>query len=63
MFTKSRFPKKISSMIATARQKGMTSAQIASRINDSATAKNLKVEYTARQIAAHMAWLTMKEEM
>jgi len=55
-------PSKIKSMIKTGYNKKMNSKQIAHRINNSATAKNMKIELSWRQVAAHMAWFTMQNQ-
>ena len=57
---KSVFPKRITSMIETGYVRGENARTIAKRINSSRTARTLKVEYKTQQIAAAMAWITMK---
>ena len=56
---KRKIPSKIVSMVRTRQSKGHSAKKIAASINDSATAKNLGVEYTHRSIAAIMANITM----
>lgn len=55
------FPRRIEKMIRTGWERGEDSKAIAKRINASATAKNLKVEYKPRQIAAKLAHLTIND--
>lgn len=54
------FPKRIQKMIRNGWEKGETASQVANRINSSVTAKKLGEQYTTRQIAASMAWHTMR---
>jgi len=55
------FPKRIQKMIRNGWEKGETAAKITARINDSATARNLGTSFTTRQVAASMAWHTMRD--
>lgn len=57
---KSVFPKRIKSMIETGYSRGENARQITKRINSSKTAKSLKVEYRPQQVAAAMAWITIR---
>jgi hypothetical protein len=53
--TKSKFPRSIVRMIEAARSRGWNSKEIATHINSSKLAKNLKVHYSTRTIAAKLA--------
>lgn len=57
---KEKFPTRIQQMIKSGWEREETAADLADRINKSATAKKLGVNYTTRQIAASMAWHTMR---
>lgn len=59
--SKSKIPTKIKSMVETGYRKNLTSKQITDRINKSATAKKLNVELSRAQVAALMAWCTMRK--
>lgn len=56
----STFPTRIQQMIAAGWQRGDSAAELADRINNSVTAKKLKVKYNTQQIAASMAWHTIR---
>jgi hypothetical protein len=57
---RSRLPKCISNMISTSYKRDESSATTAARINSSATAKKVGVRLTTPQVAAHFAWITMR---
>ena len=52
------YPKRIQQMLKTAHRRGMNSKATARYINDSKTAANLGVEFTARQIQTTLGNLT-----
>lgn len=58
---RTNFPKRIQQMIRNGWEKGETAAEVTARINDSATARKLGTSYTTRQVAASMAWHTMRD--
>ena len=53
------FPKRIEKMIRTGWERNENSKTIATRINNSATAKKLGVEYKPRQIAGKLGYYTL----
>lgn len=57
------FPTRIEKMIRTGWEKGENSRTIVKRINASATAKNLKVEYKAKQIAGKLSYFTLHDSI
>lgn len=57
---KPTFPTRIQKMIRTGWEKKEKASVVTERINNSATAKSLGESYTTRQIAAAMAWHTMR---
>lgn len=55
----SKFPRRIEEMIRTGWNRGEDSRTIARRVNASATARKLKVEYKPQQIAGKLAYFTL----
>jgi len=55
------FPNRIQKMILSGWNNGEDATTVTNRINKSATAKKHKVRYTVRQVAASMAWHTIRE--
>ena len=55
------FPTRIRNMIELGRDRGERASELTERINNSATAKNARVTYSTRQVAAAMAWHTIRE--
>lgn len=55
------FPTRISNMIATGWSNGVPAKKLTARINNSATARKLGKEYSVRQVAAAMAWYTIRD--
>jgi len=58
--TKSVFPTKINQMILSAWHNNENATTLTDRINNTKTAQKLKVQYTVRQIAAALAWNTIR---
>jgi len=56
---RSKFPKRIATMIRNAHSKGWNAAKTTDHINDSVLANTLDVYYSVPQIAAKMAHYTM----
>jgi len=57
----STFPTRIKQMIETAWKNEETAVETTTRINDSLTARKHGVRYSVRQIAAAMAWHTIRD--
>lgn len=55
------FPKRIEKMIRTGWERSESSKVIAARVNKSATAKRLGVEYKPKQIAAKLGYFTLRD--
>lgn len=58
---KSVFPTRIQQMIESAWENGEDAVSLTDRINNTRTAQNHQVKYTVRQVAAALAWHTIRE--
>jgi hypothetical protein len=54
------FPTRIQNMIESAWRYGENAESLTNRINKTKTAKRNKVRYTVRQVAAALAWHTIR---
>ncbi len=57
---KSTFPTRIQQMIESAWNKGENASDLTDRINNTRTVKKARIRYSVRQIAAAMAWHTIR---
>ena len=57
-----KIPQRIKLMIAKAWENNEKAVTVTARINNSATAKKTGTTYSVRQIAAAMAWHTMRDK-
>lgn len=60
MSKESVFPTRIQAMIESAWGNGEDATSLTDRINKTETARRLKVRYTVRQVAAALAWHTIR---
>jgi hypothetical protein len=58
---RSTFPTRIKQMIESAWHNSENATDLTERINQTATARKHKVRYTVRQIAAALAWHTIRD--
>lgn len=54
------FPTRIQNMIESAWQNGEDATSLTDRINRTRTAKKARARYTVRQVAAALAWHTIR---
>jgi len=57
----STFPYRIQQMILSAWENGENATDLTDRINKTRTAKKSRTRYTVRQVAAALAWHTIRQ--